>query len=74
MIRHIQKSGKVMAMAAVAAGALFVMQGAAQAETVKTETITTQQTTTTQQLPQDGVVTERVHTVTEVRPLQARVL
>ncbi len=69
MIRHIQKSGKFMAMAAVAAGALFVMQGTAQADTIKTETITTQQTTTTQQLPQDGVVTERVHTVTEVRPL-----
>lgn len=65
MMQQIKKTTKVFALAAVAAGAMLVFQSSAQAETVAVQKTTEEVVVQ----PQDGVVTERVHTITEVRPI-----
>lgn len=67
MTKHIQTKFKILALAAVAAGAMLVFQSSAQAETIAVQKTTTEEVVVQQ--PQDGVVTERVHTITEVRPI-----
>lgn len=54
MMKYLHTPKKFLASATAIAGAMLMMQGVAQADTLAT---------------QEGVVTQRVHTVTEVRPL-----
>ena len=65
MTKHMQTKFKVFALAAVAAGAMLALQHSAQAETIAVQKTTEEVVVE----PQAGVVTERVHTITEVRPI-----